>query len=87
MKGAENGAWSDHDSNAHIADRCGGCGDDKVEDVAGVVGRLGNVLNAAERLQQIKTGKAHDVNVVPLIDVDVKVAAYDDWTSVDRQQL
>jgi len=87
VKGAENGAWSDHDSNAHIADRCGGCGDDKVEDVTGVVGRLGNVLNAAERLQQIKTGKAHGVNVVPLIDVDVKVAAYDDWTSVDRQQL
>ena len=51
------------------------------------MGRLGNVLNAAQRLQQIKTGKAHDVNVVPLIDVDVKVAAYDDWTSVDRQQL
>ena len=77
----------DHDTNSHIADPCGGCGDDKAEDVASVVGRLGNVLNAAERLQQIKTGKAHDVNVVPLIDVDVKVAAYDDWTSVDRQQL
>ena len=38
----------DHDTNSHIADRCGGCGDDKVEDVASVVGRLGNVLNAAE---------------------------------------
>jgi len=29
----------DHDTNSHIADRCGGCSDDKVEDVAGVVGR------------------------------------------------
>jgi len=65
VKCEENGAWSDHDSNAHIDDRCGGCGDDKVEDVAGVVGRLGNVLNAAERPQQIKTGKAHDVNDRP----------------------
>jgi len=62
-----------------------GCSDDKVEDVAGVVGRLVNVLNAAKRLQPIS--KAHGVNVVPLIDVDVKVAAYDDWTSVDHQQL
>ena len=86
MKGEANERMiRDHDTNSHIADRCGGCGDDKVEDLAGVVGRLGNVLNAAERLKQI--GKAHGVNVVPLIDVDVKVAAYGDWTSVDRQQL
>jgi len=61
------------------------CSDDKVEDVASVVGRLGNVPNAAERLQQI--GNVHGVNIVPLIDVHVKVTAYNDCTSVDREQL
>ena len=46
MKGEVNERMiTDHDTNSHIADRCGGCSDDKVEDVAGVVGRLGNVLN------------------------------------------
>jgi len=86
MKGEANECMvRDHDTNAHIADWCGGCGDDKVKDVAGVVGRLRDVLNAAERLQQI--GKAHGVNIVPMIDVHVKVATYDNGTSVDCQQL
>jgi len=75
----------DHDNNLYVADRCGSCGDDKVKDVVGVVSRLGDVLNAVKRLQQIS--KTHAVDVFRFIDVDITAATYDDWTSVDSQQL
>lgn len=43
----------------------------EVESVAGCVGRLGDVLSTAERLQQL--GKTYSVHVVTLVDVYIKM--------------
>ena len=57
----------------------------EVESVAGCVGRLGDVLSTAERLQQL--GKTYSVHVVTLVDVYIKIATDDNWTAVRRQLL
>lgn len=57
----------------------------EVESMAGCVGRLGDVLSTAERLQQL--GKTYSVHVVTLVDVYIKIATDDNWTAVRRQLL
>ena len=69
----------DHVTDTQCRDRCVAPGDDQVQRVTGAMRRLRHVLDAAERLQQFR--QADRVDVVSIVDVNIKIAADNNRTS------